>query len=250
MTHEEWQERGFNAHKAVHLYTTNAEVSKHNAKNLMTLGSPIAQVRAVNKGNGKSKAAADCMNMNNTLYLAVGARVMISSNLHADIVNRSTGIVQDIVYLDGTCAPDLPACVWTEIDSYSGPNFFPDDNIRKKWVPIIPKTHTWCESKGNGLSSSDSVIVEHSRTMLPMRLIWAMTIWKSQGQTINNKIVLHLGSKEKEHSLTYTAFSRATRFQDVGCYDGVETSRFTKKIPGHKKMRPRLLEEKRYTSLL
>ena len=97
MTHEEWQARGFNAQEAVHLYTTNSEVSKHNAKNLMTLGSPIAQVRAVNKGNGKYKAAADFMNMNNTLYLAVGARMMISSNLYADIVNVSTGIVQDFV---------------------------------------------------------------------------------------------------------------------------------------------------------
>ena len=54
MTHEEWQERVFNAQEAVHLYTTNAEVSTHNSNNLMKLGSPIAQVRAVNKGNGKS----------------------------------------------------------------------------------------------------------------------------------------------------------------------------------------------------
>ena len=57
--------------------------------------------------------------------------------------------------------------------------------------------------------------------MLPMRLSWAMNIWKLHGQTIRNKLVLHLGSKEKEQSITFTAFSCAIRFQDIGCYDGV-----------------------------
>ena len=86
--------------------------------------------------------------------------------------------------------------------------------------------------------------------MIPMRLSWAMTIWKSQGQTIKTKIVLHLGKDEKEHGLTYTAFSRATRFSDVGIFDGCEYTRFLNKIPAHKKMAPRLLEEKRYDSLV
>ena len=39
---------------------------------------------------------------------------------------------------------------------------------------------------------------------------------KVQGQTIRSKIVLHLGKEEKEHGLKYTAFSRATRFGNVG----------------------------------
>ena len=40
---------------------------------------------------------------------------------------------------------------------------------------------------------------ENSRKMLPIRLSWALTIWKAQGQTIRTKIVLHLGKDEKEH---------------------------------------------------
>ena len=86
---------------------------------------------------------------------------------------------------------------------------------------------------------------ENIRKMLPIRLSWwALTIWKAQGQTIRTKIVLHLGKDEKEHGLTYTAFSRATRFRDVGMFDGFEASRFLIKIPMHKKMGPRLAEEK------
>ena len=63
-----------------------------------------------------------------------------------------------------------------------------------------------------------------------MRLSWALTIWKSQGQTIRSKIVLHLGNEETENGLTYTAVSRPTRFSDVGLFDGFEASRFLKKF--------------------
>ena len=42
--------------------------------------------------------------------------------------------------------------------------------------------------------------------------------------------------EKEEHGLTYTAFSRATRFSDVGIFDGFEASRFLIKIPMHKKM--------------
>ena len=78
-----------------------------------------------------------------------------------------------------------------------------------------------------------------------MRLSWALTIWKSQGQTIKSKVVLHLGKREKEHGLTYTAFSRATKFSHVGVYDGLEAARFLFKIPNQKLMAPRLAEEER-----
>jgi hypothetical protein len=77
-----------------------------------------------------------------------------------------------------------------------------------------------------------------------------LTVWKAQGQTIGSKIVLHLGDKETEHGLTYKAFSRATRFSDVGVYGGVEIARFTQKIPNHSKMEPRLKEERRYDALI
>ena len=58
-----------------------------------------------------------------------------------------------------------------------------------------------------------------------------------------------MGKDEGEHGLTYTAFSRATRFSDVGIYDGFESSRFTKKIPRHAQIAPRLMEERRCDSL-
>ena len=63
-------------------------------------------------------------------------------------------------------------------------------------------------------------------------------------------IILHLEKDEAEHGLTFTAFSRATRFSYDGIFDGFE-SRFTKKIPRHAKMAPsRLMEERRFDSLI
>ena len=79
-----------------------------------------------------------------------------------------------------------------------------------------------------------------------VRLSWALTIRKAQGQTIRTKIILHLGKDEEEHGLTYTAFSRVTRFSDVGIFDGFEAPRFLIKIHMHKKMGLRLAKEKRY----
>ena len=37
---------------------------------------------------------------------------------------------------------------------------------------------------------------------------YAWTIWKAQGQTIETKVVVVIGDKEREHRLTYTAFHK------------------------------------------
>ena len=138
----------------------------------------------------------------------------------------------------GKCAPHLPAIVWMEIDTFNGPSFFPNDPKRAKWFPITPISHSWFTMKLKAMGKISSVddnndYQENSRKMLPIRFSWALTIWKAQGQTIRTKIVLHLGKDEKEHGLTYTAFSRATPFSDVGIFDGFEASRFLIKIHIH-----------------
>jgi hypothetical protein len=46
--------------------------------------------------------------------------------------------------------------------------------------------------------------------MLPLTTVWAFTILKSQGQTSTGKVVLKVSDHEREHGLTYFAFSGAT----------------------------------------
>jgi ATP-dependent exoDNAse (exonuclease V) alpha subunit len=60
---------------------------------------------------------------------------------------------------------------------------------------------------------------------------WTFTIWKSQGQTFFGNVVLHLSEREKEHGLTYVAFSRATRFSNIVFFDGITETRIIDKIP-------------------
>eukprot|EP00978_Attheya_sp_CCMP212_P018633 scaffold51340_cov62-Attheya_sp.AAC.2 len=51
---------------------------------------------------------------------------------------------------------------------------------------------------------------EHSLTMLPLTTVMAFTLWKSQGQILTGKVVLNASDHEREHGLTYFAFSRTT----------------------------------------
>ena len=73
--------------------------------------------------------------------------------------------------------------------------------------------------------------------MLPLTTAWAFTIWKSRGQTFFGKVVLNLGEHEKEHGLSYVAFSCATRFSDIGLKDGITETCLILKIRNQAKCR-------------
>jgi hypothetical protein len=62
-------------------------------------------------------------------------------------------------------------------------------------VPIHPVENYW---KTPDLQYN---FINHSRKMLPHTTAWAFTIWKAQGQTFLEQVVLHLGKDEKEHWL-------------------------------------------------
>ena len=66
------------------------------------------------------------------------------------MVNGSRGIVQDLVFEEGVQLPAFPLIVWTEIDTYTGPSFFPNDSGQEKWFPIRPITHTWLSNLKKG----------------------------------------------------------------------------------------------------
>jgi len=73
--------------------------------------------------------------------------------------------------------------------------------------------------------------------MIPLKLSFAWTMWRVQGQTIRGKVVLHLGKKEKEHGLTYTGFSRVMKFIDIAIAGVLSLDRLTNKIGNQSKMK-------------
>eukprot|EP00978_Attheya_sp_CCMP212_P012705 scaffold31798_cov51-Attheya_sp.AAC.1 len=182
---------------------------------------------ASHTGRGKKFSKEHALGLLDSMYLAVGAKILVTQNIttYVGMCNGSTGVVKDIVYAKGVLAPSLPQFV-------IGPE-------RRSWVPIKPVvTYSWytpCSKQG---------FEEHSRTMLPLTTAWAFTIWKSHGQTFFGKVVLNLSNPEKEHGLTYVAFSHATRFSDIGLKDGITDTHLRDKIREQGEMWGRIQHER------
>ena len=111
-----WEEKAFDSLEAVHLFTRNAIVDCHNKVMLKKIDNPVALTHAENREKAKQAAAKDTMNLDNSLYLAVGANVI-------SVANGSRGVVKDLICEEGKSAPHLPATVWMEIDTFDCPSF-------------------------------------------------------------------------------------------------------------------------------
>ena len=79
-------------------------------------------------------------------------------------------------------------------------------------------------------------------------MAWAITIHKSQGITIHGKYCVDLGDKELNHGMIYVAFSRATKFSDIGLIAPLTGSRLTA-INNNKGNKVRIDHEKYLESL-
>jgi hypothetical protein len=147
------------------------EVNTHNTKRLCSLDEPIALIEAEHTGESKSMSDDGFRGMRSFLFLAVFARVVMTSKnvcQPAGMVNGSVGEVKDIIYDDDTF-------VWLDFGcAYTGPSFFPNDDERKGWVPVHPYTEWRKANNTEGYS-------EHTRRQMPLRLAWAWTAWKAEG---------------------------------------------------------------------
>jgi hypothetical protein len=246
MGEAKWQERFGNDAENTYLFMSNDKVEKRNAMMIKQVDMSIALIEANHTGKSKSMPSSAFMGLQCFLYLCVFAKVVMTQNVcqPAGLCNGATGIVMDIIYNDGESPPSLPRYVWVDFDEkYIGPTFFPEDETRRGWVPVHPREVTeWTYSARDGRQ-------EHTRTMLPLRLAWAWTCWKAQGQTLRNKVICELGNKEPDAGITYTAFSRVTKMENFGIIGGLPFDRFTSKIRNHPKFEGRVAEEKRLTEL-
>jgi len=244
----EYSRRGFNNHDVTKVHCTNHACNNDNLRSLLCLRKPILKINAVNTGEAINSNSSDLMGLYNVLYVCVGAEVMLTTNVcqQLGLSNGVIGTVVDITFdrNDTSYVPGfLPKIVWVELreNQYTGESLFPNDISRRNWIPILPIT-------ANQTVFRNGERVPSSRTMIPLKLSYAFTPWKLQGQTIDTKLVGNLGLLERSNGSTYVIFSRVRRFKDLAIDGGLSFSRLTKKIGSSTSFKYRVLMEQELLS--
>jgi ATP-dependent exoDNAse (exonuclease V) alpha subunit len=226
---------------SIAIYNTNDEILQYNIKKLKELQNPILRINAKNIGiNAINGNLEDTKNLENIIYLAHNAKVILLHNLCTKygLVNGAVGYIKDFIFIEENKPPNLPDYIVIYIPSYTGPNFFPNNDIEKlKWVILTPQTAQWTGSNRGC-----------SRTQYPLRLAYAWTPWKAQGSTFAQPVTIHLG-KNEQHGVTYTCFTRVTKVEDILLPDGIGKDRLCEKIKNLKTLQNRIKEEKKLLDL-
>jgi len=220
---------------AVHLFYNKDKVAQFNAQKLNSLGTPIARINAVHSCSSAASAKSDdAGGLEPVLLLAKGARVMLKSNLCAQkgLCNGATGNVLDILYATGQRPPNLPIAVLVQFDEYTGPPFTVSNPT---CIPIPPISFDW---------SDGSTRLSHQQ--LPLMLSYAITIHKSQGQTLS-KACIDIGEREKAAGATFVALSRLRQLSD-GIFQPMPFERL-QSIGRLKRHQERMLEDRLLTSV-
>ena len=188
---------------AIRLYFDKKSVAEYNYTKLLELGQPVAKIQAKHSGRGASAATSDeAGGLEAVLFLSAKAEVMLTSNLWTEVglCNGSLGTIEQIWFGENMGPPNLPEAVLVHFPSYSGPAFL---GACPKCIPVPPKMFEWM-ADGRHLS----------RQQVPLRLRYAMTIHKSQGQTLT-KAVVDLGKGERVAGCTFVATSRVRSIHDI-----------------------------------
>lgn len=177
---------------ALHLFQYLNDAFICNRRKLIELGKAITCIEAENN-NSYARCSSDELagNLQNMLEVAVGARVMLRSNLWTDggLVNGCIGIVEEIVYCE-TMSSDKPSFILVKFENYYGPT------LSNGCVPISRVLKSWNVNN-----------IHCTRYQFPLTLSYAISVHKSQGLTLH-RVVLHFDVCEMTAGLFYVAMSR------------------------------------------
>jgi len=172
------------------LTTTNARAARTNDRRLESLGNPVREFHATVNGDVRD----DDVLAEEHLRIAVGAQVMLLNNHPGGLwANGTLGEVLSIREEDGEPVVTVRCH---------------DD------VTVEVGRHTWEVKRPQVANGSLRYEQVGSFTQLPLRLAWAITIHKSQGQTLERVVVDLTGGTFASGQL-YVALSRCTTFEGL-----------------------------------
>ena len=216
---------------ATRLFYSNDQVASYNHDQLIKLKQPVAVVNAYHSSvTAKKISSSDMSGLEPVVFLAKGAKVMLTMNLWPSVglCNGATGIIVDYIYQVEQQPPDLPVAVIVKFHDYSGPSI--SDTLHS-CVPVCPVAVSAQISEG-----------VHERQQLPLRLAYALTIHKSQGLTLP-KAWVDIGKSEKTPRISYVAISRVKTL--ASCVIEPMTFERLTSIKSSTNLKYRLNEEKR-----
>jgi len=220
---------------AISIFAYNQTCDEHNINRIKFVNQPITILQAVNQPDYCKKYDADQFKgLRNEIYLCIGAKVVITTNIWKKygIVNGATGTVKDIIYRFGD-SKNLPDIVIIHLDRYSGPQCF-EDSSKTNWIPFDTET-------------AYNMRTSSTRRQFPFRLAYAITVHKSQGETLQHGVI-DFDKSEKSLGSSYVQLTRFKKFNQF-CIKPFSYDRITKQIKESKNLIPRMKEEARLADL-
>ena len=158
----------------------------------------------------KRMTASKFSGLRSTTHIMVDAEQMLTINVNPELGLANGTIGTTVAVVDDPNGGRLPKCVIMCFPTYTGPELFhvKNDELgnskREKWVPIFPQTR----------GHEDKPYL--TRTQLPLKLCWAITINKSQGISLDRPTTIDLSpttptSKYQPLMVRGMAFTGVTR---------------------------------------
>lgn len=194
------------------LYPLRNEVDISNKRRLDALKGDVVEYAAIDSGDPRKMQSCIAPQL---IQLKMHAQVMLLKNIDLELVNGSLGVVVGFVgqgiYRKKKTVEQLRT-PHRQKDSYIDANGEIDMSVPYPVVKfasgrtLVLEPETWSVELPGGRDSA-------SRQQLPLMLAWAISIHKSQGQTLD-RVKVDLG-KVFEKGQAYVALSRATSLESL-----------------------------------
>ncbi|KAK3917479.1 ATP-dependent DNA helicase [Frankliniella fusca] len=207
-------------HKAIHLFSRNEDVEEYNNKCLKNIigEETICHASDVFHGHGSQLAKRQMeytinkskthqtMGLPKSIKLKIGALHMVTYNVDTEdgICNGATGTLKQLNYGINHKGEKKPLRVWIEFDDKSVgkiarkklKSLIANNKIPNTWTPLDPIALTIKTRKTSSLKVN--------RKQFPLTLAHALTVHKSQGQSLK-QVVVHLGKRRMSREQLYVA---------------------------------------------